>query len=241
MPKAKLPRKFLKRLGAVTGKRPKTVIAHILKHGFVTTDELQDLYGYTHAPRAARDVREEGIPLETFKVVSAKTGRPIGAYRFADLSKIRSDRIGGRRVFSKQFKRNLLDAYGTRCAVCHGGYGERYLQIDHRVPFEVGGDAVGERVTEEYMLLDGACNRAKSWSCEHCENWLKIRDPNIYHTCYWAQPESYKHVAMRDVRRLDVEWSGGEVIIYDRVKNQAEASNFLMPEYIKSLLKKLVE
>jgi hypothetical protein len=48
----------------VTAKRPKTVIGHILKHGQITTEELKNLYGYNHPPRAARDVKEHGIPIE---------------------------------------------------------------------------------------------------------------------------------------------------------------------------------
>jgi hypothetical protein len=80
VPNKKLPLDFLKRLRAVTSKRPKTVIDHILKHGHITTDELKTLYGYDHPPRAARDVREAGIPLETFKVVSPTTGRKVAAY-----------------------------------------------------------------------------------------------------------------------------------------------------------------
>ena len=41
----KLPRKFLDRVKAITAKRPKTVIDHILKHGYVTTEELKKRKG----------------------------------------------------------------------------------------------------------------------------------------------------------------------------------------------------
>ena len=78
--KQKLPKTFIEKLRSVTAKRPKTVIYHILKNGFVTTEELKDL-GYAHAPRAARDVRELGIPLETFRV-KGSDGKSIAAYRF---------------------------------------------------------------------------------------------------------------------------------------------------------------
>ncbi len=59
----------------VTAKRPRTVIDHIIKHGSITTEELRFRYGYDHPPRAVRDVRECGVPIETFRVVSAETGR----------------------------------------------------------------------------------------------------------------------------------------------------------------------
>ena len=59
----KLSKQFIERAKAVTAKRPKTVIDHILVHGQITTDELKSVYGYNHPPRAARDVREQGVGL----------------------------------------------------------------------------------------------------------------------------------------------------------------------------------
>lgn len=59
----KLKKNILDRLNAITAKRPATVIQHIIKHGFITTEELITNYGYEHAPRAARDVRERGVNL----------------------------------------------------------------------------------------------------------------------------------------------------------------------------------
>lgn len=92
--KQELPKEFLAKLEAVTDKRPKTVIQHILKHGYVTTDELREKFGYKHPPRGARDVRERGIPLDTF-FVKDENGRRIGAYRFGDPSKAKDNLAGG--------------------------------------------------------------------------------------------------------------------------------------------------
>ena len=57
----KYPKAIINKLNAITEKRPSTVIQHILKYGFITTEELKGKYGYEHAPRAARDVRERGV------------------------------------------------------------------------------------------------------------------------------------------------------------------------------------
>ncbi len=46
MAKPKYPKEFLELCASVTGKRPKTVIDHILKHGHITTEELKNKYGY---------------------------------------------------------------------------------------------------------------------------------------------------------------------------------------------------
>ena len=107
-----LPNWFIEKVKAVTAKRAKTVIIHILEHGHITTEELKTLYGYNHPPRAARDVREQGIPLETFRIADSQ-GRSIGAYRFADPSKIRAGVLGGRKVFSKEFKEALIERCGS--------------------------------------------------------------------------------------------------------------------------------
>jgi hypothetical protein len=238
MVKQKLPPEFLKLCRNVGGKRPRTVIEHIIKHGFITTEDLKDKYGYNHPPRAARDVREQGIPLETFRIV-AKDGRSIAAYRFADPSKVRADKLAGRTVISKIFKRALIKHYGSKCAIHNDVLGERYLQVDHRVPFLVAGDVPpNERAVDDYMLLCGSANRAKSWSCEHCVNGLELKDESICKTCYWATPEEYSHVAMQDIRRVDIIWSSEEVKDYDRLKKKTEELQRDVPSYVKEIIKK---
>lgn len=220
----------------VTAKRARAVIDHILKHGSVSTDDLQEM-GYTHPPRAARDVREQGIPLETLKVRSVKTNRMIGAYTFADPSKIKGGRIGGRRAFSKAFKDALISRYDSADTITGEKMDPRYLQIDHRIPYEVAGDgASAELDVEDYMLLDASNQRAKSWSCEHCENWRSLHKVDICSTCYWAFPERYEHIAMEDERRVDVVWQGAETKIYDDAKGAAARSGMTPAQFIKKLV-----
>lgn len=117
MPAKKLERRLAALLRQVKGKRPRTVIEHIIKHGQITTEELKDRYGYNHPPRAARDVREQGVPLKTIRVTGSD-GRSIGAYVFGDLDDIERHKLGGRKVFSKEFKRQLLKQCESRCAIC---------------------------------------------------------------------------------------------------------------------------
>ena len=119
-------------------KRPRTVIQQILEHGFVTTEELKKL-GYVHAPRAARDVRELGIPLETFRVKDSN-GRLIAAYRFGDPKKAedRLSKIAGRTVLSAALKKAPIKKYGSKCFIYLQPMEERLLQVDHRIPYEIG-------------------------------------------------------------------------------------------------------
>jgi hypothetical protein len=230
-----LPAEFIERLKRVTAKRPRIVIDHILEHGFVTTDELKTKYGYNHPPRAAMDVKDQGIPLECFKVVNEQ-GRTIAAYRFGDASGIRKG-FAGRQAFSKALKEQVIEANGGRCNVC---LSEHELQIDHRVPYVVAGDVgFADKDVSDYMLLCRMCNRAKSWCCEHCPNWLELKKPAICLECYWASPSKYSHVAMRNERRLDLVWSEGEVGSYDRIKRRADSSGQEMPEFVKSVLARL--
>lgn len=233
-----MPHKFVKKCKAVKAKRPRIVIEHILKHGQITTEELKEKYGYNHPPRAARDVKEQGIPLEMFRVTGSD-GRKIGAYRFGDPKKARFSKFRGRTAFTKHLKEKLIDLHGSRCAIYLEEFEERILQIDHRIPFEVAGDDETKMEdTNSYMLLCGSANRAKSWSCEHCINWQEMKKPEICRRCYWAYPEDYDHIAMRQVRRVDIMWSGDEVSVYDRLKIRTMELQKDIPKYIKEIIEK---
>ncbi len=167
-----LPPEFLDRIRQVTNKRARIVLDHILQYGYITTEELKERYGYNHPPRAAKDVRDEGIPLKTFSVKSSD-GRTIAAYRFGDLLSIVEGRFSGRKTFPKRFKNILYKQSGGKCEICSAEFSSRELQIDHRVPYEIGGDAeFSETNTSGYMLVCSSCNRSKSWSCMiGPENW----------------------------------------------------------------------
>lgn len=233
-----LPKEFIERCQRIRAKRPRTVIEHILKHGYITTEELRDTYGYNHPPRAARDVREQGIPLETFRVTGAD-GRSIGAYRFGDPGKARFSQLRGRTAFARELKRRLIEKHGSRCAIYLEDFVERDLQIDHRVPFEVGGEIL-EAIDDPrgYMLLSRSANRAKSWSCEHCVNWLELKKTEICRRCYWAYPEDYDHIAMQQVRRVDILWSGEEITVYEQLQERTLELQKELPAYIKEIIER---
>jgi hypothetical protein len=230
-----LPDDFIQLCQSVTAKRPKAVIDHILQYGFITTEDLKETYGYNHPPRAARDVREHGIPLETFRVTGGD-GRKIAAYRFGDVAKARFSRFSGRTGLSKQIKDELISRYGCKCFIYLEEIDERELQIDHRVPFEIDGEP--ELEPESFMLLCGSANRAKSWSCEHCENWSSLKDKSICLSCYWAYPENYAHIAMRQVRRIDLMWEGDDIEIYERLRQRAISLDKEIPEFIKEIVER---
>lgn len=211
----RLPKAFLTKLKAVTKKRPKTVIDHILKHGFVTTEELKQM-GYEHAPRAARDVREQGIPLETFRVKDSN-GRSIAAYKFGDPSKSEDklSKTAGRTLLSKALKKALIEKYGCKCFIYLQPMEERLLQVDHRVPYEISGEQ-DEHDVNCFMLLSPSANRAKSWTCEHCPNWEQ-KDPYYCIKCFWAHPEDYTHVAGKEQRQIILTFTGDEIEDYMRL------------------------
>jgi hypothetical protein len=228
---------FLNLLKSVTAKRPKTVIDHILKNGFVTSEELQSIYGYEHPPRAVRDVREHGIPIETYRV-SNSSGKKIAAYKFGDISKARFSKLSGRTGLSKKIKEELISQYGCKCFIYLEAVDEKDLQIDHRIPFEVSGDGDGEFNSEDFMLLSASANRAKSWSCENCSNWNNEKDEEICLSCYWAYPEEYNHIAMKQLRRVDLVWEEKEIEKYELLKQNAEVSGKSIPNFVKDLIDK---
>ena len=234
-----LPPEFIDLLRSVTARRPRTVIEHILEHGHVTTEELRDIYGYNHPPRAIRDVREHGIPIETLHVTGSD-GRRIAAYRFGDPSEQRTAQLSGRTAFSTTLKSALVERYGARCNLYMTTFPEGELQIDHRVPFEIVGDVELSNDPADYMLLCASANRAKSWNCENCENWSR-RVISVCQSCYWAFPEEYNHVAMRDIRRLDIVWADDEVNQYDSLRDESERQGEDLPDFVKAILRSYLE
>lgn len=224
-------------IDGVVAKRPRTVIDHIVKHGLITTDELKELYGYNHPPRAARDVREWGIPLETIQV-KGPDGRSIAAYRLGDINQIDSRKIGGRRAFPKALKQQLVVRDGERCSLCEAMYPPGALQVDHRVPYEVAGDVLGQEDAVHFILVCGSCNRAKSWSCEACSNWIEIKDASLCETCFWAVPSNFTHIAMTDRRELTVTWDGREIQDYEGLKIAAAKAGMNISDFAKDTLKR---
>ena len=147
----------------------------------------------------------------------------------------RPNRVAGRLLFSKDFKHSLYEACGGHCQVCNGQFEERYLQVDHKVPYEVGGDLT-DRKPKNFMLLCGSCNRSKSWSCEHCSNWKTSKKSSVCMQCCWGSPENYNHIAMEQVRRLDLQWGGDEIKYYDALKIIADNKKIELPEFIKQII-----
>jgi len=88
------------------------------------------------------------------------------------------------------------------------------------------------------QVLCGSCNRKKSWDCEHCQNWLHEKNPDVCRHCYWAEPTGYTHVAMHQQRRAELVWIGDEVRDFDRLKGDAERNGISVPQHIKHILKK---
>ncbi|MDR1563388.1 MAG: HNH endonuclease [Oscillospiraceae bacterium] len=210
------PKEFLDLLNSIEAKRPRTVIQHILQHGFITSQELKDVYGYNHPPRAVRDVREYGIPLITYRI-EGTDGRKIAAYKFGDPSTLKNtvSKAAGRTILSKALKQALIDKYGSKCFVYYEAMDEALLQVDHRIPYEIGGEQ-DESNIDTYMLLCPSANRAKSWTCEHCENWHE-KDEAFCVRCFWAFPENYDHIAGKFQKIISIVFTGDEIADYNKL------------------------
>ena len=72
-------------------------------------------------------------------------------------------------------------------------------------------------------------------------NWLEYRKSEVCKVCYWAAPEAYKHVALREIRRLDVVWTGEEIKVYEALKQRATMLQTDIPDYVKAALKRHIE
>ncbi len=89
------------------------------------------------------------------------------------------------------------------------------MQVDHRIPYEIGGEH-DEKDIEYFMLLSPSANRAKSWTCEHCENWEK-KEESFCLKCFWAYPEDYEHVAGRIEKVISIVFTGDEIEDFNKL------------------------
>lgn len=221
-------------LAAFPNSRSSKALRAMLDNGSVTTDDLNGL-GYNHPPRAIGDVRDAGIPVVTERD-RTPDGKHMARYRLGRAEHVQGDRHAGRSVLPRAFKVDLLARYGSADCITGAKLDPRILQVDHRVPYRVAGDAgLAERDTSAYMLLDASSQRAKSWSCEHCRNFELLRDPQICQACFWAYPEHYQHVAMQPIRRTDIVWRGKDVSVHDRLREVADREGISMPELLLRL------
>lgn len=234
----KYSKDFLLKLESIKAKRPATVVQHILKHGYITTEDLENIYGYKHPPRAVRDVKEQGVPIETYYVKNSE-GKRMAAYRFGNPNEIENklSKVTGRTILSKALKRALIDKYGTKCFIYLETIDEALLQVDHRIPYEIGGEPNSDNI-DCYMLLSPSANRAKSWTCQHCPNWEK-KDETFCINCFWSHPESYTHIAGNTQRRITITFTGNEIEDFNKLialvgeENAQETIKQMINEYVK--------
>lgn len=232
-----LSQDFRKVLDSVTNKRARFVIDTILEKGYCSTEDLKK-EGYEHAPRAARDVREIGIPLETFPIKDS-SGKNIAAYKFGDWEEAKKTnhllKSSGRTQLTEKLKNALLERYGARCNLYGEEYPPRLLQPDHRIPYEIGGDPENMMDLERFMLLSPSANREKSWACEHCENWKK-KEVSMCRECYYAYPEHYSHIAGRIEKKVNIIFSDKDMKLYEELLRQAKVNGISREEEIKRMM-----
>jgi hypothetical protein len=45
-----------------------------------------------------------------------------------------------------------------------------------------------------------------------------MKDPSACKNCYWANPSEYNHIALREIRRIEIVWSDEEITVYENLK-----------------------
>jgi hypothetical protein len=225
-----ISKELLAQIAAVSNKRARFVLDSIAKNGRVTSEEINHA-GYEHPPRAVRDARELGFPIATIKVKHTN-GKSIAAYVFADSASLDPLKVG-RLPLPKKKRDEIIAKAGKQCQLCGAKHD---LQVDHRIPFQVAGETQASGI-DPYLVLCGSCNRKKSWSCEHCQNLMETKSLDVCASCYWAEPESFNHVATLQQRRVDLIWTGDDVAEFDRVRVEAARYNRTISEEIKLRLK----
>lgn len=138
----------------------------------------------------------------------------------------------------KAIRDHLLDQHHNQCVICGEAYPQQFLQIDHRIPYAIIGD-IPDPTPTDYLLLCRACNRAKSWTCEHCPNF-QTQDPTLCLSCYWANPRAYQHIATRALRRVELVWTEDDAAIFDALYYKADIAGVALHSYLKAILERFL-
>lgn len=228
---AKLPPEFILRIEAVKNRRARLVLDRIAEKGSITTEELREI-GYDHPPRARMDAIDLGFPIIK-KMVKSKDGRKnIASYSFNLTGKLEAVGRAGRLALPKKQREEIIAEAENKCELCGATHD---LQVDHRVPYQVAGESLKD-TARPYMALDGSCNRRKSWSCEHCKNFIEDKKIETCKQCYWANPDEHTHVATEPIRRSDVLWQGKDCRAFDEFRAKCKADGITVADGLKRLL-----
>jgi hypothetical protein len=65
---------------------------------------------------------------------------------------------------------------------------------------------------------------------------VKGRRAKLCKSCYWASPERYTHIALQQIRRVEIVWSGEEVSRYGAIAKAARRRHLPIQSFIKTLL-----
>ena len=103
------PQPFLDRLNSVTAKKPRAVIQHILKHGSITSEEMQTIYGDKNPGKTIYSIRQRGIPIANSYVKSSQ-GKSIASYSFGDPADLdgATSPLAKRAAYNYEFRKMLV-------------------------------------------------------------------------------------------------------------------------------------
>ncbi len=130
----------------------------------------------------------------------------------------------------------MVDKYGAVCFIYLQRMDESQLQVDHRVPYEIGGEQDTNNI-DCFMLLSPSANRAKTWTCEHCPNW-GTKNVEFCVKCFWAQPEDYTHIAGKEQRHIIIPFTGDEIEDYNNLISMVGSEK--AEETIKEMIGKYI-
>ena len=70
---------------------------------------------------------------------------------------------------------------------------------------------------------------------------MTTKDPATCLTCYWGNPLDYVHIALQQIRRVEVVWQTAEVKDYEKLLNLAQQGATPLPAYVKNALRRHIE
>jgi len=169
-----------------------------LQNGFTTLMRIQEVGGYNQRYAVIRDLISAGVPMAA-SVLQTQNKRRTTLYTF-DPQAFQAQKES-RMPLSDQDMDFLRAKFNFQCNICYTDQHRRTLHADHRIPFDLVGNALYKSEgLPAFQPLCGSCNSKKRQACLDCHN----DDPAECYDCRWAHPEKYTHIALVRERRYEM-------------------------------------
>lgn len=221
--------------------RAKAAADLLMEKGVITKYDFEETHvPVSQAPRAIRDLKDHGIPIETLRKISVPQAKTkVNRYTLGSIDNINTSMRYGRMYDPTGMKEKLAKLHGDVCVFCGKKLTAKDRELDHKLPVNIFGDlSPVERLNpDNYQLVCRGCNRLKREATSHGAFDDQREGMDIVKQNYWYDPVQYRK--NRDDRLYAhnvIVWNTSKDIqAYKQISQYAKDSSKSFQEALKDI------